>query len=77
MTGWIGLDRLLATDPADGGCGLAMDVLDAYAQLLASGKDAAAAYPAVAAHLAACGPCAEDLVGLLAALPAPRQQADD
>ena len=62
------LARLLALDPADGGCGLAMELLDVYAELLAAGVDAAAAHPAVAAHLAACGPCAEDLEGLLAAL---------
>lgn len=68
MTGWPGLDRLLAVDPADGGCGLAMDLLHVYAELLAAGEDAARHHPAVAAHVAACGPCAEDLTGLLAAL---------
>lgn len=62
------LARLLSLDPADGGCELAMELLDVYAELLASGADAAAAHPAVAAHLAACGPCAQDLDGLLAAI---------
>lgn len=70
MTGWLGLDRLLATDPADGGCDLAMRLLDVYADLLTSNRDAAKAFPAVAAHLAACGPCAEDLQGLLASIAA-------
>lgn len=68
MTGWPGLDRLLAVDPADGGCGLAMELLHVYAELLESGGDVAARYPEVAAHVAACGPCADDLDGLLAAL---------
>jgi hypothetical protein len=31
-------------------------------------NDAAARYPGVAAHLAACGPCDEDFHGLLAAI---------
>ena len=62
------LQRLLTVDPEDGGCGLAMELLDVYADLLASGQDAAAAYPAVAAHLEACGPCDQDLRGLLAAI---------
>jgi hypothetical protein len=69
-TGWPGLDRLLAVDPADGGCALAMELLHSYAELLAADGDVAARYPAVAAHVAACGPCAGDLAGLLAALQA-------
>jgi hypothetical protein len=68
MTGWPGLDRLLAVDPADGGCGHAMELLHVYAELLAADQDAARHHPAVAAHVAACGPCADDLAGLLAAL---------
>jgi hypothetical protein len=68
MTGWSGLDRLLAVEPADGGCAHAMQLLHVYAELVAADQDAAAHYPAVAAHLASCGPCAEDLTGLLAAL---------
>lgn len=63
------LDRLLSTDPADSGCGAAMDLLHVYAELRAVDPAAArAAYPAVAVHLEQCGPCAEDLTGLLAAL---------
>ena len=71
MTGWPGLDRLLSVDPADGGCAHAMELLPVYAQLLAADRDAAPEHPAVAAHLAACGPCADDLAGLLAALDPP------
>jgi hypothetical protein len=35
---------------------------------VANDTDAASLYPLVAAHLRACGPCAEDLAGLLAAV---------
>jgi len=64
-----GLQRLLQVNPADAGCDHAMEVLDAYAELTAVDPAAAAtAYPGVAAHLEDCGPCADDLAGLLAAL---------
>ena len=63
------LDRFLRTDPADVGCGEAMAVLHVYAELVDRDRaQAEAQYAGVAAHLAACGPCAEDLAGLLAAL---------
>jgi hypothetical protein len=62
------LDRFLRTDPRDVGCAEAIAALDVYADLIAAGQDAAGRYPGVAAHLAACGPCAEDLVGLLTAV---------
>jgi hypothetical protein len=62
------LERFLATDPGDVGCDEAMAVLHMYAELLAAGADAAGQYSGVAAHLAACGPCAEDVDGLLAAV---------
>ena len=62
------LERFLATDPADVGCQEAMDVLHIYVDLVATGQDAAQAYPGVAAHLAACGPCGADFDGLLAAV---------
>ena len=67
--GTAALDRFLRTDPADVGCGEAMAVLHEYAEL--AHRDPALAearYAGVAAHLAACGPCSEDLAGLLAAL---------
>jgi hypothetical protein len=62
------LARFLRTDPRDVGCEEAMAVLHVYVDLLAAGDDAATRYPGVAAHLAACGPCEEDFVGLLAAV---------
>ena len=61
------LALLLHTDPADIGCGQAMTMLHVYADLGSAGK---AKYPGVAAHLAACGPCSDDLNGLLAAMDA-------
>lgn len=63
------LARFLETDPRDVGCDEAMAALHVYAELVA--RDAGAAseqLPGMAAHLAACGPCHEDLVGLLAAI---------
>lgn len=62
------LDRFLRTDPRDVGCESAIEALASYVELIAAGEDAAARYPGVAAHLLACGPCAEDLAGLLAAV---------
>ena len=61
------LDRFLRTDPRDVGCDEAIAVLHIYVDLVAAGEDPAERYPGVAAHLAACGPCAEDFAGLLMA----------
>jgi hypothetical protein len=68
MNGWSALERFLDTDPRDAGCAEAMEMLHVYAELVASDVEAARLYPQVAAHLLACGPCAEDLAGLLAAI---------
>jgi len=65
---WDRLDAFLQTDPRDVGCDEVMEVLDVYAELAAAGSDPAARFPGVRAHLLACGPCAEDLEGLLAAI---------
>ncbi|WP_375503179.1 RNA polymerase sigma factor [uncultured Jatrophihabitans sp.] len=71
MTGWHALDQLLATDPIDGGCDTGRELLDMYAERLRDDGDAARLrFPQVAAHIRACGPCAEDLEGLLHALAA-------
>ncbi|MGI8665063.1 MAG: hypothetical protein ACR2N4_03395 [Jatrophihabitans sp.] len=45
-----------------------MRLLHLYADLVAADAGAERRYPGVAAHLRACGPCAEDLDGLLAAI---------
>ena len=76
MTGWAELERFLQTDPRDVGCEQALHVLHVYVELVlddAPGSaEAARRYPGVAAHLLACGPCAEDYRGLLAASQADR-----
>jgi hypothetical protein len=70
MTRWPGLERFLATDPKDVGCEEAMAVLHVYADIMAAGEDPEVQYPGLSAHLRACGPCAEDLRGLLEAITA-------
>lgn len=69
MTGWSALERFLRTDPRDVGCDEALVVLHVYVEaVLRDGTGAAAAaYPGLVSHLLACGPCAEDFEGLLAA----------
>ena len=68
MNGWSALDRFLRTDPRDVGCAEAMDLMHVYVELVAADAAAARLYPGIAAHLAACGPCAGDFDGLLAAV---------
>jgi hypothetical protein len=68
MSEWDRLDRFLRTDPRDVGCDEAMAVLHIYVDLVVAGGDPAERYPGVAAHLVACGPCAGDFTGLLAAV---------
>jgi hypothetical protein len=62
------LARFLATDPADVGCGEALRLLDVYADLVHAGEDPEARLPGLAAHFRDCGPCSEDLEGLIAAV---------
>lgn len=76
MNSWADLDRFLRTDPRDPGCAEAMKLLHVYAELAASDpRGAQRRYPGVDAHLRACGPCAEDLEGLLAAIRADLTQS--
>ena len=65
---WDRLEAFLQTDPDDVGCDATMELLDVYAELLAAGSDPSGRFPGIKAHLLACGPCAEDLEGLLAAI---------
>ena len=74
MSGRPELERFLRTDPRDVGCEQAMAVLEIYVELIleddlnGEGRGTAERrYPGVAAHLLACGPCAQDLQGLLLA----------
>jgi hypothetical protein len=60
------LRRFLETNAADVGCGETLRVLAGYVDRGLQFADAQLGYPGVAAHLRACGPCAEDFRGLLA-----------
>jgi hypothetical protein len=60
--------RFLTTDPRDVGCDEAWQLIHVYAELVAAGGDPEATYPGITAHLASCGPCADDFQGLLTAL---------
>lgn len=59
------LDRFLLTDPADVGCGQALAMLHAYAELATAGEDPEAHYPGITVHLRTCAPCDDDYQGLL------------
>ncbi|GAA0410389.1 hypothetical protein GCM10009530_73600 [Microbispora corallina] len=65
---WARLDAFLRTDPRDAGCDATKDMLDVYAECLATGSDPSERFPGPHAHFLACGPCAQDLNGLLTAL---------
>lgn len=67
---WARLDAFLQTDPRDAGCDTAMEMLDVYAELLLAGDEPSERFPGIHAHFLGCGPCAEDLKGLLEALTA-------
>jgi hypothetical protein len=70
VTGWSELERFLHTDPRDVGCDEALRILPIYVELVLddeTGTEAQRRYPGVAAHLLACGPCADDFEGLLVA----------
>lgn len=62
------LEDFLTTNQIDSGCAHALEMLDVYTEELAAGKRPEERFPDIAVHLAACGPCAEDLEGLLAAI---------
>ena len=66
MNAWERLQALLATDERDVGCEETFRLIHRYAEILVAGGDPEAEMPGVAAHLAVCGPCAEDYLGLLA-----------
>jgi hypothetical protein len=68
MNGLSNLRRFLHTDPDDAGCGQTFALLHVYVERELAHGDAADEHPGVAAHLAICGPCAEDYEGLLALL---------
>ena len=65
----------LRTDPRDVGCAETFELIDAYAEIVLAGDDPDAKMPGITLHLAQCGPCAEDYLGLLAALRAEHPQS--
>ena len=80
MNGPDELDRFLMTDPRDVGCDQALHLLHVYVELIlddVTGAEAARRYPGVAAHLLACGPCADDYDGLLLAVGGGEAGVDD
>ncbi len=61
----------------DVGCDEAWALVHVYAELVAAGEDPEDRFPGVSAHLASCGPCADDFQGLLIALRAESGNAED
>jgi hypothetical protein len=68
LTGWESFRKFLSTDPADAGCAETFRLADRYVEREFARGDARLAFPRVAVHLNVCGPCAEDVRGLLAAV---------
>ena len=62
------LEAVTRTDPSDAGCEAAFALVHRYAEILTAGGDPDVELPRIGVHLRACPPCAEDLLGLLAAL---------
>ena len=62
------LERFLATDSEDAGCGQTWALIDMYVEVVAAGGDPERMFPGISEHLATCGPCAEDYRGLLNAV---------
>jgi hypothetical protein len=54
------LGRLLGPGVPELGCDECFEQIDRYVELEVSGSDAAAAMPALAAHLAGCPACREE-----------------
>lgn len=73
MTGPRSLQRFLTVNPVDAGCAETFEILDRFAERMAS-NDAQQRFPDVAAHLRACTSCSEDLDGLLQLSPGTRVQ---
>ncbi len=68
MSAWETLEQLLATDPRDAGCAQTFELIHAYAETLVRGGDPETEMPGITVHLHTCGPCAQDYLGLLAAI---------
>jgi hypothetical protein len=64
------VERLLHVDPRDAGCGGTCAGLERYVEAEVDGRDAAALFPGMAAHLALCPACRLDHDGLRAVIEA-------
>ena len=67
MTGRDELLRFLDTDDRDARCDRTLELLHVYAELVLAGRDPERTYPGITVHLRNCGPCTDDLEGLLGA----------
>ena len=67
MTEKLTLNDLLLADPRDPGCQAVFEFVAQYVELELAGKDPAAAYPRLSAHLRCCPACRLDHDGLLEA----------
>lgn len=64
-----GMTRMLAgTAETEIGCAEVYELLDQYAEMVASGKDTASLLPLVHHHLSMCRDCREELEALLKAI---------
>jgi hypothetical protein len=68
LTGRESLKRFLKTNPADAGCAETFRLLDSYVERELAFGDAPLAFPDIAVHLATCGPCTDDVRGVMAAV---------
>jgi hypothetical protein len=67
MTEKLTLSELLLADPKDPGCQAGFEFVDQYVELELAGKNPAALYPGLAAHLRSCPACRLDHDGILEA----------
>jgi hypothetical protein len=65
MTEKLTLNDLLLADARDPGCEAGAEFVDQYVELELAGKNPAAPYPGLAAHLRSCPACRLDHDGIL------------
>jgi hypothetical protein len=72
------LNDLLLADARDPGCQAGFEFVDQYVELELAGKNPAARYPGLAAHLRSCPACRLDHDGILEAarIEAPDRPSD-
>jgi hypothetical protein len=65
MTEKLTLNELLLADARDPGCKAGLGFVDQYVELELAGKNPAADFPGLAAHLRSCPACRVDHDGIL------------